>query len=442
VVARGRGRDRQDEAVSETAPPDRDLPPDLREAHEILASGAAQILPADGLAERLLAARRDNRPLRVKLGIDPSGSDLTLGHAVVLRKLRQFQDLGHTAVLVVGGFTGQVGDPSGRTATRAAQSADDVVANARGYFDQLMRILDPERTEVVNNADWLGSMSLADILGYTRLVTVAQLLERDDFARRFAAQQPISLSEFVYPLLQGIDSVEIRADVELGGTDQTFNNLVGRELQRSRGQAPQAVLTVPLLVGTDGVEKMGKSLGNYIAIAESADEQFGKLMSVPDSVVGLYARLCTALHPRDIDALEHDVQSGGATANRAKRRMAKAVVELYHGADAARSAEERFDAVFKRNEVRTDAPEAPLPPGDPLHLPAVLVATGLAASTSAARRDIDGGAIRVDGAVVEARRYDVERAALVGRVLAAGKRRAVRLVDPATGPADSPDDTR
>ncbi|MDT4960419.1 MAG: tyrosyl-tRNA synthetase, partial [Pseudonocardiales bacterium] len=245
-----------------------ELPDDLRDAYEVLASGTAQILPADGLAERLLAAGREQRPLRVKLGIDPSGSDLTLGHAVVLRKLRQFQDFGHTAVLVVGGFTGQVGDPSGRTATRSAQSADDVIANAQGYFAQLMQILDPDRAEVVNNADWLGTMQVAEMLGYTRQITVAQLLERDDFARRFAAQQPITLSEFFYPLLQGIDSVEIRADIELGGTDQTFNNLVGRELQRSRGQAPQTVLTVPLLVGTDGVEKMGKSLANYIGINE------------------------------------------------------------------------------------------------------------------------------------------------------------------------------
>lgn len=404
-----------------------DLPPDLREAHEILASGAAQILPVDGLAERLLAARKEGRPLRAKLGIDPSGSDLTLGHAVVLRKLRQFQDLGHVAVLVVGGFTGQVGDPSGRTSTRVAQSAEDVVANARGYFDQVMRVLDPERTEVVNNADWLGPMSLADILGYTRQMTVAQLLERDDFARRFAANQPISLSEFVYPLLQGIDSVEIHADVELGGTDQTFNNLVGRELQRSRGQAPQAVLTVPLLVGTDGVEKMGKSLGNYIAINDSAAEQFGKLMSVPDSVVGMYARLCTALHPREVDELEAAVAAGGAAANRAKRAMARAVVELYHGAAEAAGAEERFDAVFKRGEVLQDVPEYDLPEGDPLHVPAVLVASGLATSTSAARRDIDAGAVRLDGEPLPARVYDRARSELIGRVLALGKRKSVRL---------------
>jgi tyrosyl-tRNA synthetase len=414
--------------VSDQSTTPETLPADLRDAYEVLACGTAQILPPDGLAERLLAARREQRPLRVKLGIDPSGSDLTLGHAVVLRKLRQFQDFGHTAVLVVGGFTGQVGDPSGRTATRVAQSVDDVIANAQGYFDQLMRILDPNRAEVVNNADWLGTMQLADLLGYTRQLTVAQLLERDDFARRFAARQPITLSEFFYPLLQGIDSVEIRADIEIGGTDQTFNNLVGRELQRSRGQAPQTVLTVPLLVGTDGVEKMGKSLANYIAIDEPAAEQFGKLMSIPDSVVETYARLAAALHPRVIDELAAEVAAGGAAANRAKRRVAREVVTLYHGADQAVAAEERFDALFKRHEVPVDAPEYQLPDGDPVHLPALLTAAGLAASSSAARREIDAGAVRIDGAAVPAKQYDLPRAELAGRVLAVGKRRAARLV--------------
>jgi tyrosyl-tRNA synthetase len=404
-----------------------ELPEHLRDAYEVLASGAAQILPADGLAEKLLRAERERRPLRVKLGIDPSGADLTLGHAVVLRKLRQFQDLGHVAVLVVGGFTGQVGDPSGRTSTRAAQSAEQVMKNAKGYFDQLMTILDRDRVEVVDNADWLGTMTLAEMLDYTRLVTVAQLLERDDFARRFAAQQPITLSEFFYPLLQGIDSVAIRADIELGGTDQTFNNLVGRELQRAKGQPPQAVLTVPLLVGTDGVEKMGKSLGNYVAIGEPAAEQFGKLMSVPDEVVGTYARLCTALHPRDVAVLEADVAAGGAAANAAKRRMAREIVALYHGAGEAAAAEARFDAVFKRHELPADVPEHALPAGDPVHLPALLVSAGMAASTSAARRDVDAGAVKVDGVAVPAGSYDIARAELAGRVLSSGRRRHIRL---------------
>jgi tyrosyl-tRNA synthetase len=412
---------------------DQGVPPQLRDAYEVLASGAAQILPADGLVERLLAAEREHRPLRVKLGIDPSGADLTLGHAVVLRKLRQFQDFGHTAVLVVGGFTGQVGDPSGRTDTRAAQSVEQVVANAQGYFDQLMRILDPDRTEVVNNADWLGPMRVAEMLDYTRQVTVAQLLERDDFSRRFAARQPITLSEFFYPLLQGIDSVEIRADIELGGTDQTFNNLVGRELQKSRGQEPQVVLTVPLLVGTDGVEKMGKSLDNYIAIGDSADEQFGKLMSIPDTVVGLYARLCTGLHPREVDEIEKAAAAGGRAANAAKRRVAREVVTLYHGAEAAVAAESRFDAIFRPGGQLDDAPPFGLPSGDPVHVPALLTAAGLAPSTSAARRLIDEGAVRVDGKPVEAKRYDVQSAELVGRVLAVGKRHGVRLVPGAGG---------
>jgi tyrosyl-tRNA synthetase len=427
VAADRPDRTRQTDRVSE----ERELPEHLRDAYEVLASGAAQILPEGGLAERLLAADTDGRPLRVKLGIDPSGSDLTLGHAVVLRKLRQFQDAGHTAVLVVGGFTGQVGDPSGRTSTRTAQSAEQVIENARSYFDQLMRILDRDKVEVVNNADWLATMSLGEMLGYTRQITVAQLLERDDFSRRFAAGHPITLSEFFYPLLQGIDSVEIRADIELGGTDQTFNNLVGRELQRSRGQHPQTVLTVPLLVGTDGVEKMGKSLGNYIAISEPPAEQFGKLMSVPDAVVGMYARLCTALHPREVDELETGVAQGGPAANQAKRRMAKAVVALYHGEAAAEEAEQRFDAVFKRHEVPDDVPEYALPAGDPVHLPAVLVATGLVPSSSAARREIDSGAVRIDGTAVAAKHYDVERTELAGATLAVGKRRIVRVVEPA-----------
>ena len=405
-----------------------ELPAHLRDALEVLSSGVAQILPEDGLAERLRAADAEQRPLRVKLGIDPSGAQLTLGHAVVLRKLRQFQDFGHTAVLVVGGFTGQVGDPSGRTSTRVAQSAQDVIDNAQDYFEQVMTVLDRDRVEVVNNADWLSPMTVAEMLEYTRMVTVAQLLERDDFSRRFEARQPISLSEFFYPLLQGIDSVAIRSDVEIGGTDQTFNNLVGRELQRAKGQSPQIVLTVPLLVGTDGVEKMGKSLGNWIGLREPANDQFGKLMSIPDSVVGLYARLCTALHPSDVDALEAEVTAGGAGANAAKRWMAREVVALYHGAEAAQAAEERFDAVFKRGEIAEDAAVRALVDGDPVHLPAALVHAELAASTSAARRDIDAGAVRIGGEVVAARAYDVERARIEGQIVANGKRRVARLV--------------
>ncbi len=413
--------------VDQNPPVPEGLPEDLREAYEVLSSGAAEILPADGLAERLATARAQNRPLRVKLGIDPSGTDLTLGHAVVLRKLRQFQDFGHIAVLVVGGFTGQVGDPSGKTTTRVAQSADQVVANARGYFDQVMTILDPDRIEIVNNADWLGSMDVATLLGYTRLVTVAQLLERDDFSRRFHANSPISLSEFFYPLLQGIDSVEIQADVELGGTDQTFNNLVGRELQRHTGQSPQIVLTVPLLVGTDGVEKMGKSLGNFIAIADPPEEQFGKVMSIPDSLVVHYATLCTGMHPREVAALSADVATGGPAANRAKRSVARGVVAVYHGQEAAAAAEAHFDALHREGDLSVGAREVTAELHGQVHLPALLVAAGLADSSSAARRHIDAGAVKVDGVTQPAQVYDVDGASLEGVLLSIGKRKVVRL---------------
>ncbi|MEN3356866.1 MAG: tyrosyl-tRNA synthetase [Mycobacteriales bacterium] len=404
-----------------------DLPPRLRAAHDRLVYGAAQVLPDGGLADRLLTAEREGRPLRVKLGIDPSGSDLTLGHAVVLRKLRQFQDLGHVAVLIVGGFTGQVGDPTGRTNTRTTLSAEQAAANARTYFDQLMRILDPDRVEVRNNADWLSPMSMADAMSYAAEITVAQLLERDDFARRHRDGLPITLLEFFYPVLQGIDSVAVHADVELGGTDQTFNNLVGREMQRARGQAPQAVLTVPLLVGTDGVQKMSKSLNNYVAITEPPEEQFGKLMSIPDGLVGDYARLCTDLSPADIAMMEAAVAAGGPPANGAKRRMAAAVVATYHGVEAAEKAEAHFDALFRDRVVPTDLPTHPLPPDDPVHLPALLVAVNFAATTSAARRLVDGGGVRVDGEPVTG--YGHPRAALAGRVLSAGRRRLVRLLD-------------
>ncbi len=403
------------------------LPPQLREGYRVLAAGAAQILPRDGLAERLLAAHEQDRPLRVKLGIDPSGVSLTLGHAVVLRKLRQFQDLGHLAVLVVGGFTGQVGDPSGKTATRSAQSAEQVIANASGYFEQLMRILDPARTEVRNNADWLAGLGLGDLLDYTRQLTVAQLLERDDFARRFASKAPITLSEFVYPLLQGIDSVEIRADIELGGTDQTFNNLVGRTLQKAKGQPPQAVLTMPLLVGIDGVEKMGKSLDNFVAISEPPEEQFGKLMRIPDGVVQLYATLCTSMRPDQISELAEDVAAGGARANAAKRRVAAEVVTLYHGSAAAAAAEARFNAIFRDRAPQVDAPEYRVELAETVHLPALLMAAGLTTTSSESRRLIDSGGVRIGGVLVPARHYDVAGSELADQLLSVGKRRVVRV---------------
>lgn len=394
---------------------------------ELLTSGTVDVLPKGALAAKLLASLESGRPLRVKLGIDPSSSDLTLGHAVVLRKLRQFQDLGHLAVLIVGDFTGQIGDPTGRSAQRKLLSAEQTEANAVTYVEQVMRILDPEKVELVRNSSWLASMTMADVAREASALTVAGLLERDDFARRYATHQPISLVEFLYPLLQGYDSVAVRADVELGGTDQTYNLLVGRDLQRQHGQAEQVVVTVPLLVGLDGQAKMSKSLGNYVAITEPADEQFGKLMSIPDSVVASYATLCASLPPAEVRAIAHQVASGGSAANAAKRSVARHIVAHYHGPEAASAAEATFDKIHRDHQVPDEAPEAPLPAGDPVHLPAVLVAAGLAASTSEARRALRDGAVRVAGERVS--ELDLPREALVGAVVQVGRRRAARMMD-------------
>ncbi|HLZ36615.1 MAG TPA: tyrosine--tRNA ligase [Mycobacteriales bacterium] len=400
---------------------------DVEEQVGILRSGAAQVLPDGALEERLRAAIRDERPLRVKLGLDPSGAELTLGHAVVLRKLRQFQDLGHLAVLIVGDFTGMVGDPSGRSASRVMLSPEETASNSATYFEQVMRILDPDRVEVRRNSEWLASMTMADVIREAKELTVARLLERDDFARRFVEGRAISLVEFLYPLLQGLDSVAVRADVELGGTDQTYNLLIGRDLQRAHGQPEQVVLTVPLLEGLDGVQKMSKSLGNYVAITESPEEQFGKLMSIPDPVVARYARLCTGLHPREVAALEAAVEQGGPQANLAKRRLAREIVTLYHGTNAAGRAEEQFDRLFRRHEVPQDVPEISAPAGDPVHVPALLHAAGLAASRSEGRRLVDEGSVRIDGEALARGEYDVPRRALTGRVVQRGRRRAVRV---------------
>jgi tyrosyl-tRNA synthetase len=388
-----------------------------------LARNAVDCLPSGALEKRLA----EGRPLRAKLGLDPTAADVHLGHTVVLQKLREFQDLGHTVVLIIGDYTARVGDPSGRSATRPVLSGEEIDANARTYVDQAAHVLrTDERLEIRHNSEWLD-MSMESLFGLVRHATVAQLLERDDFARRFAERSPISLSEFFYPVLQGIDSVQIRADIELGGTDQTFNNLIGRELQRSKGQPPQAVLTVPLLVGTDGVEKMGKSLGNWIAISEPAAEQFGKVMSIPDAAVSGYASLCTTLHPRVIEQLTADVRRGGSAANQAKRRVAREIVTLYHGPAAARVAEDRFDALFKRHEVPTEVADFSTALVDPVHLPALLVAAGLAESASAARRHIDAGAVRIDGQVQPRGSYDVAPDTLRDSILAVGKRKAVRV---------------
>lgn len=389
---------------------------------QAITSTAAQVLPEGGLAAKLALGR----PLRVKLGIDPSGSELTLGHAVVLRALRRFQDLGHIAVLIIGDVTGQVGDPTGRSAVRGVLSAEQTETNSASYVGQVLGLLRDDRLEVRRNSEWLGPMTFPEVLREARELTVARLLERDDFAKRYAAGQSISLVEFLYPLLQGYDSVAVDADVELGGTDQTYNLLVGRDLQRAHGRPEQVVVTVPLLVGLDGVAKMGKSLGNYVALTDPPAQMFGKLMSLSrDDKIGHYARLCSDLPAAEVERLEAAGHAGGPGAAAAKREMASAVVTVHHGPAAAAAAEAAFDAVFREHDVPVDLPEHALAEGETVHLPALLVELGFTPSRSAARRVLDAGGVRIDGDAVSG--LDVPRATLEGRVLTAGRRRQVRL---------------
>ena len=366
----------------------------------------------DGGLERKLGL---GRPLRIKLGIDPTAPDIHLGFTVVLQKLREFQDLGHTVVLIVGDDTARVGDPSGRSSTRPVLDPAEIDANARTFQEQALKVLDSERLEVRFNSEWLDT-PMADLFALLRTTTVAQVLERDDFAKRFSAREPISVLELLYPLLQGYDAVAVRADVELGGTDQKFNLLLGRDIQRAYGQPEQVILTVPLLTGTDGVRKMSKSFDNYIGVTDPPEEMYGKTLSVPDASLELWYSLllgsvpAPSLGPRD-----------------AKRALARALVARFHSADAAVAAEEAFDRQFIRHEAPVDMPELQWPrDGGTVHLPAV-IAQAFSVSTSEARRSLAQGGVKIDGRPVANGSLDLDAAALDGKVLQLGKRRFVRV---------------
>lgn len=394
---------------------------------EVLLSGAAEVIPVEELEQKLGV----RRPLRVKLGIDPSRPDLHLGHAVVLRKLRQFQDLGHTAVLIIGDFTGLVGDPTGQSETRPLLTPEELEKNARTYLEQAGKVLDMKGAEVRRNSEWLAQLAFADVIGLAEHLTVARLLERDDFSERYRAGKSISLVEFLYPLMQGYDSVAVQADVEMGGTDQTFNLLVGRDIQRAHGQAPQVVFTMPLLTGTDGVRKMSKSFGNHIGLTEPPEEQFGKVMSIPDELIGSWLRLCTLVEPADADAVERGLADDSLHPAEQKRRLAREIVALYNGEEAARDAEERFDRVHKKREIPEDVEEVEIPPAalrdGKVWLPRLMSAAGLASSNSDARRLIEQGGVRLDGQPVSDPDAEFSQGELSGRVLQVGRRRFVKL---------------
>lgn len=368
-----------------------------------LKKGAAEIIPEADLAARLAAAARESRPLRVKAGFDPTAPDLHLGHTVLLRKLKHFQDLGHQVIFLIGDFTGLIGDPTGRSATRPPLTPEEITRNAETYRRQVFQILHPEKTSVRFNSEWFGAMPAADWVRLCAKYTVARILERDDFQQRFRAGQPISIHEFLYPLVQGYDSVALRADVELGGTDQKFNLLVGREIQREYGQAPQIILTTPLLEGLDGVQKMSKSLGNYVGITEPPEQMFGKLMSISDELMWRYWLLLTDRSEAAIAATRAEVARGHRPAIAVKEELAEQVIRDFHGAAAARAAREEFEAVIRQGRAPSDVPAAAyaLPPG-PLRVDKMLAELGLAASVTEAARLIRSGAVTVDGARVSA----------------------------------------
>ena len=393
----------------------------------IIGSGASQIVPEEALLKKL---RRDV-PLNVKLGVDPTAPDIHLGHAVPLRKLRQFQDLGHQVTLIIGDGTALIGDPSGRNSTRPQLTRAEIDRNAQTYVDQAFKVLDPDKTTLRYNSEWILSLDMEALLKLMSHFTVARILERDDFTKRYSSGQPISLHEFLYPVMQAYDSVVIKADVELGGTDQLFNLLAGRELMEKMGMEAQVCLTLPLLEGTDGVRKMSKSYGNYIGLTDAPEDMFGKTMSIPDELMVKYFRLASTLDVADIDGSEAGLAADELHPNKVKRQLARNIVASYHGAEAAEAAEEHFDKVFKSHEVPEDIPvfedELPLNDEGQVYLAAFLHQAGLAASAGEGRRLIDGGGVKIDDEAVAPKAYNVPAETLHGAVIKVGKRKFLKI---------------
>ncbi|WP_019624956.1 tyrosine--tRNA ligase [Thioalkalivibrio sp. ALJT] len=395
---------------------------ELEDQLAVIRRGTDEILLEDDLVERL----KTGRPLRVKAGFDPTAPDLHLGHTVLINKLRQLQDLGHHILFLIGDFTGRIGDPSGKNATRPPLSAADIERNAATYREQVFRILDPERTEVVFNSTWMEPMGAAGMVQLAARHTVARMLERDDFHKRYTAQQPIAIHEFLYPLIQGYDSVALRADMELGGTDQKFNLLVGRELQKQEGQSPQVILTMPILEGLDGVQKMSKSLNNYIGVQDAPDDMFGKLMSISDALMWRYFELLSLRPERDLREARRAADAGERNPRDIKFELGRELVDRFHGTGRGEQAQARFIERFQKNALPDDLPEIEVAvDADGMLLPNVLKAAGLVASTSEGRNMLRQAAVRLDGERVE----DANRVLHPGvvAVIQVGKRRIARV---------------
>ncbi len=397
---------------------------------ELLKRGVEEIIPVDEFEKKLAKSEKENRPLVVKAGFDPTAPDIHLGHAVLLRKMRHFQQMGHTVVFLIGDFTGMIGDPSMRSVTRKALTREEVLENAETYKRQVFKILDREKTKVAFNSEWCGAMTFTDVLSLTAKYNVARMLERDDFDKRYKGGVPITILEFLYPLVQGYDSVALKADIELGGTDQKFNLLVGRDLQREYGQEPQVIMTVPLLVGLDGVQKMSKSLHNYVGINESPREIFGKVMSISDGLMFLYFDLVTDVPKREIEAFQKGMADGSVHPRDVKVRLAKEICSMFHDPAAADGAEAEFNRIFVKKDTPDEIPEYAVPGEEKesgkIWLAKAMVLAGLAGSNGEARRLLKGGGVYIDGVRVESEDYEITFPADL--VVKVGKRRFVRII--------------
>ena len=391
---------------------------------EVIQQGVEEIIPLEELKQKLDSSQKNNKPLVVKLGCDPSRPDLHIGHAVVLRKLRQFQDLGHQAVLVIGDFTAMIGDPSGRNKTRPQLTLEEAKSNAQSYMEQAKIILDIDSLKICNNAQWLNSMNFSDVVELASKYTVARMMERDDFEKRFRSEISITIHEFLYPLAQAMDSVHLKADIELGGTDQKFNLLVGRDIQREYGQDPQVILTVPLMEGTDGVEKMSKSYDNHIGITDSPDEMYGKTLSIPDNMIEKYFLLAANADEKKMDEVKKSLSDTQVNPRDIKRELARKIVEIYHSENLAKKAEETFDKIFIKKDIPEDIPEVKL--DEDTLIVDVLTLYALATSKSEARRLIEQGAVKInDQKCIDRDQIIKKDESLVIKV---GKRRFLKII--------------
>lgn len=401
---------------------------EINEQLKIIKKGAAEIISEEDIVKKLEKSAKENKPLTIKLGLDPSAPDIHLGHTVVLRKMKAFQDLGHQVVIIIGDATGMIGDPTGKSAVRKQLSHDQVLENARTYQEQIFKILDREKTIVKFNSEWLQTMNFMDVANLASKYTVARMLERDDFKKRFASNQSISIHEFFYPLMQGYDSVAIKADIEMGGTDQKFNILMGRTLQKEYDQEPQIALLMPIIEGTDGVKKMSKSLGNYIGISEAPNDIYGKTMSIPDELIIRYFELVTDEHPDSIEAMKSDIEQDKVNPRDLKMKLAKEVVRLYHGEEKALEAEQYFKSVFQKKNIPDDIAEMEVSMEDAeeglFFIPKIVTGLKLSPSTSEARRLLKQGGIKLNGEKVENDKIALQ----TGDIIQVGKRKFAKII--------------